>query len=93
MKGKNVWVVKAEDNANQPPLEVFSHVFTAKVEAMECVNAGRKAMPNLTWWAEYTLLDDKEYALHLIDLMVEDADSEEENQEIDLDGGLSAVNE
>ena len=71
MKEKSIWIVKAFDKSKQYTEERFSYAFESKNDALECVEAGRNKMPNLSWWAEYTRMNDKEYALHLIDLMFE----------------------
>jgi hypothetical protein len=73
MKEKSIWIVKAFDNSMQHSEERFSYAFESQNDASECVEAGRNKMPNLSWWAEYTRMNDKEYALHLIDLMFEES--------------------
>jgi len=77
MKEKSIWLVKAFDTSMQHSEERFSYAFESKADALECVEVGRKTMPDLSWWAEYTRMNDKEYALHLINLMFEDENSAE----------------
>jgi len=62
-----IWMVNAHDDEMQFSKLMFEHAFSSQDDAHECVEAGRKAMPKLSWAAFCVLLNGKEHAIYRIE--------------------------